>query len=401
MIRGRLGELATGSVDNVLIYVSDSLRRDSLPSAVREMGVSGRGIATSTFTASGYPSILTGTYPSTHRVWNFQDSLAGPPDLLTHYDQSGIDATHVWQNVDDPAKKPPLRIPGETEETTIEDLRSPFVLVVHDRGGHMIYGRRDEEDRWSTHSEFFEEFRGDPERIERRYREGVDQSVEYFQTILETLRARDELANTLVVFTSDHGELLGEYGGVYSHGVPLVPELVEVPVVFAGAGLPRNERLAGILSTADVAPTALSALGVEPTGTEGRDLWRRRIPPERVVRTEVWKQTSYPLTRYRASGAWTDSGGHVRHLDPLPSRLLHLVGVQFYYAAYANIVRRPSRGLPSLLGSYLRTSVTYGDPPPRSLVDEHLVTDFTTGDEAETDRPTPDTEQLRELGYLE
>jgi len=37
---------------------------------------------------------------------------------------------------------------------------------------------------------------------------------------------------TLVIFTSDHGELLGEYGGLTGHVRPPCPELVYVPTVF-------------------------------------------------------------------------------------------------------------------------------------------------------------------------
>ncbi|MDX1747667.1 MAG: sulfatase-like hydrolase/transferase, partial [Halobacteriales archaeon] len=241
MISGGLHSLSDRSVDNVLIYVSDSHRYDYLPDTVREMGVSGRAIAASTFTGSGYPSIMTGTYPSTHRVWNFRDSLADRPRLLRQCGQSGIDATHVWRNVEPPAKKPPLRICGEPSETTLSDLESPFVLVVHDRGGHLLYGRSSESERWASLQDFFQDLAGRPDEIDRLYRDGIAESVEHFQELVDTLKTQSKFKNTLVVFTSDHGELLGEYGGLYGHGAPLVPELLDVPLVFTGAGLPRNE----------------------------------------------------------------------------------------------------------------------------------------------------------------
>ncbi|MFC6976828.1 sulfatase-like hydrolase/transferase [Halomicroarcula sp. GCM10025709] len=240
MVRAALSSMASGSVENVLVYVSDSLRFDALPASVAEVGVTGRGIATSTFTASGFPSILTGTYPATHTVWSFEDALARRPALLAAFEQSGIDATHVWSNVDDPATKPPLRICGESAETTLSDLDPPFSLVVHDRGGHMLYGRRERADEWATHGEFFDEFGGDRAAIRELYGEGVAESVERFLDIRAALDSRGLLESTLVVFTSDHGELLGEYGGLYGHGTPLVPELVTVPVVFTGAGLPEG-----------------------------------------------------------------------------------------------------------------------------------------------------------------
>ena len=392
--------MATGSVENVLVYVSDSLRFDALPESVAATGVTGRGIATSTFTASGFPSILTGTYPATHRVWNFEDALSRRPVLLRAFDQSGIDATHVWSNVDDPATKPPLRICGERRETTLEELSSPFSLVVHDRGGHMLYGERARADDWDSHSDFFDEFGKDRATISELYAEGVRESAERFLEIRSALASRGLLSNTLVVFTSDHGELQGEYGGLYGHGSPLVPELVTVPIVFGGAGLPQGETFEGCLSTADITPTALGAAGHSHRRTDGVDLWSQPPPAERLVRAELWKSTSYDTVEYKASSVWSESGGYVRHLTPLSGRLAHLLGTKFYLADYANVVRRPSRGYLPLAASFLRAEPTYGDPPDRDRVEETLVTAFREND-GTTTAPRTDRDHLRQLGYLE
>lgn len=398
MIRTPLSAHAD-EVENVLIYISDSLRYDYLPEAVRNTGVSGRAFATSTFTATGYPSILTGQYPSTHKVWSFQDTLAESPALLNQYERSGIDATHVWTDVDDPIKKPPLRIPGETRSVTLAELDSPFVLIVHDPGGHMIYGRSDNAENWSSHSEFFADFSGQQDEIARLYREGVAESAERFRKLVQSLKSRGDLDDTLVVFTSDHGELLGEYGGLYGHNVPLVPELVEVPLVVAGAGLPQGERLEGVFSTTDIAPTALSALGVSTSKSDGEDLWKRKLTSQRIVRAEVWKRTAYPGIGYKATSVWTGSGGRVRHLNSFASRLLHLIGVQFYLAPHAMIVRRSPWRYSSLAAAHLKRSITYGEVS-QQFVDEAMITDFSKRNTTES-VPEPDTEQLRELGYLE
>ena len=264
----------------------------------------------------------------------------------------------------------------------------------------MMYGRHEESDQWSSHADFFDDLGDESYEIDRLYREGIAESVEHFQTLVEALESRGELANTLVVFTSDHGELLGEYGGIYGHGVPLVPELLDVPLVFAGAGLPRGKQFDRLLSTIDIAPTALAATGHNTGEAEGYDVWRTEIPQSRVARSELWKQTSYPAIEYRASGVWTDSGGYVKHLNGLTGRLLHLLGVQCYFAPHASIVRKPSRGYRSLVTAYLKGVVTYGDGVAERLVDESLVTDFIEQD-CDDEPPEPNREQLRQLGYLE
>ncbi|MCE5216563.1 sulfatase-like hydrolase/transferase, partial [bacterium] len=83
--------------------------------------------------------------------------------------------------------------------------------------------------------------------------------------ILQALEDQGELDNTLVLFTSDHGELLGDYGSWGKRSMvdsaARVPLLVRYPERF-GAGL-RCEAPASLV---DVAPTFLQAAGIKPGG---------------------------------------------------------------------------------------------------------------------------------------
>jgi arylsulfatase A-like enzyme len=61
----------------------------------------------------------------------------------------------------------------------------------------------------------------------------------------EVLRALEELGldeRTIVAFTSDHGEELFDHG-LLGHGVTLYQELVRVPLIIAGPGVPRAVRV--------------------------------------------------------------------------------------------------------------------------------------------------------------
>lgn len=90
--------------------------------------------------------------------------------------------------------------------------------------------------------------------------------------ILGYLRETGELDRTLVVFTSDHGEMLGDFGSYGKRSMfdaaARVPLLVRYPERFeAGA---RCERLASLV---DVMPTVLGAAGIEtPAECVGEDL---------------------------------------------------------------------------------------------------------------------------------
>jgi arylsulfatase A-like enzyme len=68
---------------------------------------------------------------------------------------------------------------------------------------------------------------------------------------------------TLVVLLSDHGEAFGEHG-LIGHSFSSQQEVMRVPVVFRGPGVPEGLRIDTPTSLVDVAPTILELLGLEP-----------------------------------------------------------------------------------------------------------------------------------------
>lgn len=70
-----------------------------------------------------------------------------------------------------------------------------------------------------------------------------------------------------VAVTSDHGELLGE-GGLVDHGRLLSPELIDVPLVLAGPGIPAGTVVSQPVVMHALHPTLLEAVGIEP-GADG------------------------------------------------------------------------------------------------------------------------------------
>lgn len=79
--------------------------------------------------------------------------------------------------------------------------------------------------------------------------------------LLDELAALELDDETVVAFTSDHGEELFERG-ILGHGQSLGGELVRVPLVLAGPGVPRAKRMTQLVSSRTVAPLLASLAGV-------------------------------------------------------------------------------------------------------------------------------------------
>ena len=91
--------------------------------------------------------------------------------------------------------------------------------------------------------------------------------------LLKGLDQRGLLENTLIVFTSDHGEEFFEHHG-FEHGHTLYEELIKVPLVFSWPGtVPEDRRIARQVRLVDVMPTILDILDIPvPTEAEGVSL---------------------------------------------------------------------------------------------------------------------------------
>ena len=85
-----------------------------------------------------------------------------------------------------------------------------------------------------------------------------------------------DLTNTLVCFTSDHGDY-GAHRGLIGK-VPWIPfdDLAKVPLFYAGAGVRGGRRISNLVHSCDMALTFLEAAGVLPSNHElfdTKSLW--------------------------------------------------------------------------------------------------------------------------------
>lgn len=98
----------------------------------------------------------------------------------------------------------------------------------------------------------------------------IDVQVGRMLAVLDESGQRD---NTLVIFMSDHGEMLGDHG-IYLKGPYFYEELIRVPLIMRWTGkIPAGQRVSSLIELVDLAPTLLDAAGVAPyKGMQGKSL---------------------------------------------------------------------------------------------------------------------------------
>ncbi|MBD3349635.1 MAG: sulfatase-like hydrolase/transferase [Candidatus Eisenbacteria bacterium] len=120
-----------------------------------------------------------------------------------------------------------------------------------------------------------------PEQVRRNMVAQYDGSIAYFdeqfEDLLAGLRRRGLEDETLIVFTSDHGEEFFEHRG-WGHGHSLHEELIRVPLIMWCPGsIPAGETLDTVVRHVDLMPTLLGAAGTVKTldapEYEGVNLW--------------------------------------------------------------------------------------------------------------------------------
>jgi arylsulfatase A-like enzyme len=111
-------------------------------------------------------------------------------------------------------------------------------------------------------------------------RNAYDASLAYLDRhvgqLLDELERRGVLDNTIVIITSDHGEMFGEHG-IMGHVGRTYLTVLEVPLLvsFPAGGLPAGRTLSGSVILHDLPATVMDLLGASEAGPfPGRSLRR-------------------------------------------------------------------------------------------------------------------------------
>lgn len=109
--------------------------------------------------------------------------------------------------------------------------------------------------------------------------------------VVDCLKETGQYENTVIVFTSDHGEMLGDHG-IYLKGAYFYDPMVRVPLIISWPGQGKGGvRRKALVELVDVAPTLLDLAGIPIyEGMQGRSL-RTLLQGDQVP--DTFRETVY------------------------------------------------------------------------------------------------------------
>jgi|GEM_PF-3196417 len=323
---------------NVLVLVPDTVRGDHLSlngypkptsPALEELAREGvnftHAITVAPRTWQSFSSILTGVNPPRHGVRFLFDHpiLDGTPVLASVLRNSGYETaafdglTFLEEMTGGKAFSEYFSNLGDDENVLrtlqdwmIRERETPFLAFVKTKGGHWPYtvtrwlspedacAGRDHSfnvgdygiKRIGKQSGFRVEdakawnamvWAVDDDETSRRHRiahydAALRETDAQIGNLIERMRSIGLLEKTIVVFTSDHGESLGEHGYL-QHGPRVDEPVMHVPLLIY---FPKHHpefapgrTVGSLVSVIDIMPTLLEAVGVPiPAGVEGSSL---------------------------------------------------------------------------------------------------------------------------------
>ncbi len=168
--------------------------------------------------------------------------------------------------------------------------------------------------RWAP-PEFMKRFSDNPSGQDK-YDAGIAYMDFQLGRIVDSLRVRGDLDNTILAVVGDHGELFGEHE-VWGHATAAYRELLWVPLVMRyPSRITAGTRLAGTLSLRDLPATLLDLTG-RPGPLPGNSLLGSgpRSPAFSYANKGINVETGLPNAKGPVVSVALDSVQYIRHPD--------------------------------------------------------------------------------------
>ncbi|MBT5832540.1 MAG: sulfatase-like hydrolase/transferase [Candidatus Latescibacteria bacterium] len=146
--------------------------------------------------------------------------------------------------------------------------------------------------------------------------------------MLGALESQGTLDDTLIIFTSDHGDALGD------HGLPFKGFFYDcmsrVPLIIRGPDVPTNQRSAALVSSLDLVPLFYNACETEaPNTLQGEDIRPLFNDPSTTIReaafSEIGGRMMVRTTHYKYAH-YSDGSAELYDLEADPNEITNLAG---------------------------------------------------------------------------
>lgn len=116
--------------------------------------------------------------------------------------------------------------------------------------------------------------------------------------VVKSLTDNGVLDNTVIIITSDHGDMFGDHGLMLKMGLHY-DGCVHVPLTFTGPGIDASSR-DGLTSSLDIGPTILELAGVPGyTGIQGKSLVPTFTDPGHFIRSAIYIEEDQMFDAFR------------------------------------------------------------------------------------------------------
>lgn len=185
-------------------------------------------------------------------------------DWIERFDSSG-GPFFLWTHFYDPHKP---YVTHETYPDLYPDYEGPLKRDVVERGGKRVDMIKKTINKATQEAAPLNA--EDQRKVLAYYDASVYGASQRFDRVLAALERKGMLENTWILFTSDHGEELGDHRVYFYHDASIYNAVLHIPLIVAGPGTEAGRRISCLVQNVDMAPTLLSLAGIEPPeGMEG------------------------------------------------------------------------------------------------------------------------------------
>lgn len=158
------------------------------------------------------------------------------------------------------------------------------------------------------------------QRLRAYYAANVSMIDQQVGQIMEALETQGYLENSIVIFTSDHGDCLGDHGQIQKW--TMYDIITRVPAIFWAPGrVSAGQRVGALCQWMDIGRTILELAGVEPAA----DMQAVSLLP--ALRGENWRGREFVFAEHPADGNY--EGPYQTMIRSERYKLAHFMGEDY------------------------------------------------------------------------